>query len=1285
MTSNNSIDNSDLFVLVKLNKKGGGLSSLHQNADSKTPKRRVLELNPDNGDNNQSVEASEAIVEDTIDIVRHVRGALDIVQREGLSLVRRPRGGDVAIDKQKIELRDMSTDDKLKIIEETAKEIKDENVITVTEVTKVEEEYKELSRIPGFSLVDLLTINRMIKEDIKPIVQEVIEKPFMIIDLVKHGLLPIYNEDFTFETRVLIGTSVHALHEQDVHFLETQYHKMSDNGSKRDTKYDKEDKALQESTIVPYSLLKTKLKRFPPNHAINIIGFLVPVNFFRWEILDKIQNRINSVKYAKSPIEKLSTCISNPSLHVHNVARLTLRPPAKMTTKYHINDIESLYHNIKWAADYYKQQFPTAEAQEILNNILERSTPLELKKKETKPLPPQQIPLNIINFMKENNLIAFETPFLDAVFCELYNVSLLDLYIYKYILGVELDISKKQRYEYLAPSVNKDLLLLRQYEYVYRLLYGVQTYNRLMAVNPNIQTSVQFLNLLTDVEKEEVLTEYERQMAFWKSFLDNRCEHKSALYSFYRAVSIEDLARDYKALKQFIDHVPSAKELSYAKCKSCKFDLICPHRLATAEYMTQGFSLTRKVNDLNIELSAFADNDINDPRYYFCIICGEKLFERDEWMGAKMDVAIPYEERRTLWFEAGMIINRFVTFSIAIDVQNTIDLMVKFCYPILLDYMQKLYIDSTNELEFSLLIKITFAAYFDKMMKSSNRMITFDIAQFEKTLSIRERDRFQKLFREIGERITNQKIEDRELFVYTFNTEERVEDLVLKDPIFMSFFRIIHKEAPLYLDESFINSLMALSHLYDILRTADVKPLDADPIIDNFDTELLLDNKYADSINNVRLFLELLEYNKFISYVKNIPKWNKIYSIVPNLIHTRNPNDPSNTDPKIVELIETLQAFLNKFEHNIIRKPIWRPKVRTDYKFKYETTSLGRIYDELGVKHTWDSVVIDGKESKIVKKREYSQSMGKYTDQYASNTKTYLSKADKLDETKIKDALRSANLMSNVFNFFTNRCPEGGLHERKAASDKCNKCGVHESMAQDERKKYVIKYINTYNTELAKELVSDEYEGVEVNPLKLDEIAGTLDEKYNYDEATIKLVANKLGVEFNALRHLGALQGHLYDDIVKGHITPPLPKTIDSYRIYLLDSYVMMYLTYKSSKRLSENGEFKSYKNNKRLAMSTKNPKVIIYFAIMFICNDLINLLSKHPDNAKEIINRILRSDMLLCKNSLSIFELREKDDDIIAAVDEYPEHLDEENTASLSYDGFDFEGFDDADDQDYS
>ena len=1216
------------------------------------------------------------------------------------------------------------------------------DTITVTEITHVVDEIKELVNIPGFTATDLLTINKLLKEDTKHLVQEVIEKPFMIIDLVKHGLLPIYNEEFTFETRILINTAINALHEDDLQFLDMHYQKLLTSPSKskppkrvvdkkdkiakilvsaalpasptsssadvKSSNIDAQEHALQEQTVLPISLIKTKLKRFGPNQPINIIGFLIPVNFFRKETINKLVGRLTTTASDHTPIQQLSTCITNASLRHHELARLVLRPPIHLTSKYSITDIESLFHNIKWAANYYKHQFPALESYEILDSITMQ--PIELKKngkqtdmtnKAITEKPSSSIPINIVNFMKDNDLVSFSTPFLDAIFCELYNVDLLELYIYKYILGIDLAVERRVIYDHIASAMNKDLLLLRQYEYVYRILHGVQTYNRLMIANPNIQTSIQFLNLLTDVERAEITAEYERQMAYWKSFLDNKCDHKYALYGFYRAVSIEDQAREYKALKEYIDYVPGAKEHSYAKCKVCKFDLICPHRLASVDYMTQGFSLNRRVNNLHMELNTFADNDINDPRFYFCTVCGEKLFERDEWLGAKLDVAIPYEERRTMWFEAGIIINRFVTFAIAIDVQNTIDLMVKFCYPILLDYTQKLYIDTTNESEFSLMIKIVFAAYFEKMMKSSNKMVTFDVQQFERTLSIKERDRFKKLFKEIGDRITNQKIADRELFVYTYSLEERIADMVLKDPVFLLYYRMYNNELIQQLSDRDITTLMSLSHMYDIIKLSDAKKIDYKAIIDKYDTSTILNSEYNKDIKKLTKFLGIVQYNVLMSYLKNVTKWNKIFTIVPNVIDSRHMFDPSNTSKDTVELINDIQVTLTRYEDAMTRKPKWSPKVTTDEKFKLEEIYLGELYDEYGTKHVWDSFVLGSKdaknEPKIVKRKEYTMSMGPYSDLYASNTKVYLSKVRDLDEKKIIDALRSANLIINIFNFFATRCPEDNMHDRKTAADNCSKCGIHQNMTEVERKKYVIKYMEVYNRELAKDLASDEYEERAAESAageraaesaagisdKLSIIRSALSDKYKYDENTIKLITSKLGIEFNAIRHLGAMQGHLYNDIIKGFITPALPKSPNEYRIALLHSYVIIYLTYKSTKRLLTNKEFTEYIENRKIALGSNDIKTIVYFHIMFICHDLITFMSQHPAEAKEIINTIVRSDMLLCKNSLSVFELRELQDDIITVTDEYAEKLDDENPASLSYDGFDFEGFDDADNVD--
>lgn len=1168
----------------------------------------------------------------------------------------------------------------------------DLGIITIVETDIKEEEVKFAVYSRDFNSTELFIFNQEFTHDTLkiPVIQET---PFIIIDLIKRGIIPIFNDEYAFETRVIVGQPYYAISENDYKILATHYKKIiaSKNKTKKTSASLNVDELIGDAYEVPYDILETRIIRVGSERAINVVGFLIPKNFYRQEVIKnliqrcyiKAEKRDNSVALLSRALQSV--------LKVEHLSRITLGVPFNLEPFYNVSQVRMLYYIIKMSEQYYDSPGCIMESSAILNKIRQRAE--VLYKKRLQPASHASLefikpPADLMEFCHSVGVGVFQTPFMDALYGDLMNRregSNLDAFINIVMLhNKEYQAGIAPQYHGIGRFFTQDMLILSQYEYIYKILFGIQKLRQIHLKNKTIQTSFQFINALSDTERSSVLAEYQRQDNFWKAYINNKCPHVNVIIDFYKSISVEVSRDNYKRIKEFIKYEDIKKKPNMmVKCRLCNFDLICPHRVVIAEHMAHDITQAVRYRSIHADLNRFRDEDITeDVRYYYCKICGEQLYERDESYGAMRETIPPPEsDRRAMWSEAGLMINKFCKIEYAIDVPSTIEIMIKIIYPIILEMSQKYYIRETSEQEYETIIRVAMASYLDLLTLSTKRKIVFDAKRFEKSLSLRERDKFIKFFREIKDKILQLRIEERHLFrERVLQTRDIVATYLVHDPTFYFNAFIVYD---LFINEQIVTELSEKikNFSYDVFDLVPLETIRLDLIEKNLlqiKNKIFYSSEYLKALDFIGYILQVLIYNKNVMFYKNEKLWNKVINIAEIDIGTYNPNDPSITDKEILNIINRLQLIVSKNREMTIRKPISVRVINDTYRFRKYPIKLGEIFDENGIKHIWDRYVYG---NKLLKLSEISRKENDilYDDMYSTITKTYRKNAVSISEDKVRASLLLFHLKSNFFNFYTNKCPVGGVHEKNGdINNHCKKCGIHGSMTDAERMQYMNKYLGVYEkeNEYRKQREEEETTKAEITKVvaQVEELPDTLPDEYAPDEKIMRTVATIVGVSYYFIRHLGGIQGHLFENIESGATTPPIPKTLESYRLYLLDAYAKQYITYKSRNGFISD-EYKVYLKNLEIAKRIGDARRAIYYIIMFICRDFLTFHQKNADEAIEIMKSILYNDSLLCKNSKSIYEEVDPIERIHATAD-YPEKLSEDNTGSLSYEGFDFEGF---------
>jgi hypothetical protein len=166
------------------------------------------------------------------------------------------------------------------------------------------------------------------------------------------------------------------------------------------------------------------------------------------------------------------------------------------------------------------------------------------------------------------------------------------------------------------------------------------------------------------------------------------------------------------------------------------------------------------------------------------------------------------------------------------------------------------------------------------------------------------------------------------------------------------------------------------------------------------------------------------------------------------------------------------------------------------------------------------------------------------------------SKTNELDPVKTAQSVRIRGKIDSFYAFYTERCPEGDLHDYSRGA--CAKCGLGpETQTRPERARgYYDKYAAVFRTAAASSAVPLQKEPA---PLRAQG-PSRADTNWQPDYTLVVQAAELAGVSTATIEAIGATAGREYADVIEGRGAPPPPTARSDPRIYAADADVRLFL-----------------------------------------------------------------------------------------------------------------------------
>src|SRR3989304_5160950 len=875
------------------------------------------------------------------------------------------------------------------------------------------------------------------------------------------------------------------------------------------------------------------------------------------------------------------------------------------------------------------------------------------------------------------------------------------------------------------------LNLLISYKSIIEDKFGIQKLKEIeksitkVGLYKTVLTSSSLINALPDKEKQMVINIYEKKLKYIEEIAKNNCPHVKLYRKFRSAKFIGNISNIYSDLKKFFKvntivkagnphsdrrtlvtkaEGTSAVTNSFIKCNNCGFDLICPHFADYTELQLGSPNLS--FNDFKNKLFMYIDQ-IPYLGNYYCFICGEvianaEIFETDKVTIDEFSLrsSIDDELRKQMWGEMLGTIRNF-NFNPVVDSSKIHNDMVNVCYDYIADIEQQLIKSKTNTSEDihnkkKLFITIYAYAYmvnfvinnknidvslkFSKKLLDSSKLIDllkhilFAIINTKNIL-------INKISGITSEFIKNKLIDAYKLvsgkisIIPTHITTYDSYNDILIDPIYKYIFFITHlgkaykKSDEVSQLEKILNinlkkDLLSYNDIYDHIVAPHLSSVVAFDSIPNFE--------YGKSIDLDKIIksYKAKSFHHFYDKIKLSLPFTFIYDDSGNfsdpfLKYSKSSSDILFHESQLNLFLHTFQTFSSGLSY-------------VDYSFKYVPISLGLLFDENGQKHLWNIFIFNSLElTKIDLINQSNTTDLKYPfdDIRCSVCGILRSDSNKLSSDKLIQSLKFREDIENFFNFYENRCSEGGLHTfvndnpSTNPSTICSKC------------KFSLKFLKNIYSPDAK-LFYDEYKEkyliekkeareIEIKILK-KEIKPSLKthfsdqfNKWNFNYNSVLELSKLLKLNNYALVNLASIEKINYDDVLSGSYIPLEIDNVNNPRIFKLDSYLQKlifeynrlrtyglmgkppdYLTSIINEGEIRPHEYSSLNNWLPIIYDditpkilwfkqNKKPKEVVEFIIQYIidlCLEIYNAEQKETKKLREsfvryIINHILQLD----------------------------------------------------------
>lgn len=713
----------------------------------------------------------------------------------------------------------------------------------------------------------------------------------------------------------------------------------------------------------------------------------------------------------------------------------------------------------------------------------------------------------------------------------------------------------------LAKELFHERTVLSVYMRLMKLYLPAKRYEKLQSA----RTTKELMNMLTKDEREKLTTEYAVEQKYIRSIIENNCEHVRVQAQLRRAVDIGRRAEILRQLSEFFpNNYPKSKLI---ECKRCKYDIICPHVVATIETSRLPLAAVREA------LHGFIANELSANGSQFCRVCGATLFSRmqieeDLQAVSEFDDAL----RAATWTEVALIV-RQMSFDHAIDTTRLITSVRDSIFPAAsiidvdlsrnqshteaeINHRKSLYI---SILAMTKLIQVVLENKYMHLPRSRDAargapsLTTLmaqgaDFVHYTHNVAIAAiggmtRDTIREKIRLAYEHLTRGDVNAEPARIDTVETLRRA---LLLDPMYQ-----------------WIARLSGAKKFTDVFSLDDLKRLKPGA----YPYSVAKIPRVGDSFHD-RVFKACLATAKG----KEPPMF---YSI---------PTTPTlQMTPAYAEYEKSQLALIAEEARTTGRERVigaysnWTgAKLHASGGVKMVDVKMGEIYDEDGNPHKFNKYVLrrddagaaEGAAAKGTAKGTYTlkeiferkhvsgTGTEKFTviDRVCETCGVKESLSSKLDEKKINRALDSKTVIDGFFKFYEKRCPKGGVHEYDD-NFVCGKCKFNVSAEQSERMNYYREYKDEYEEQKKINAAPSRSEPPATYDYSIE--APQWKENYQY----VVDVAKLADVDAREIQLIGAYEGVDHSEIIKGSFTPMNAEKRDDTRVWAVHGVVVNLIT----------------------------------------------------------------------------------------------------------------------------
>lgn len=574
-------------------------------------------------------------------------------------------------------------------------------------------------------------------------------------------------------------------------------------------------------------------------------------------------------------------------------------------------------------------------------------------------------------------------------------------------------------------------------------------------------------------ELKIINAEIARREQLARTLHENKCPHVKLLAKF----RVQNF--DYQSKATFTDlmkmTVPAKSSSQINKCKSCGWDILCPHVVELANLMYSNSTSTV----IKEALTKYIDTAISN--FYYCKVCGEAISEADAYSDTLSSAEastlnnIEDDLRKSMYSETSYALRQFT-----IGPLVPTNKLILSCISIIHEYVQEverqLYkskINTADDLKNKRTLFITIYAYAFLTFVSLSSRGRRDMPQ----ITIRGLDPKAKPADYVKQAIR--------LIISTkniiLNKIPSATNEFLKDKFLEAYRNVSNKSAQISISKAHDPESTASKLLLDPIfwygyyiycmkeRKADTaNPLKSAHSVVGFDiagprpavlyTKLyqphgvsasindLYALKSADSVSPKYKLLSRKEYThlsgglSYAGYTVWTSRISSGLSKVPVSVET-------DTHPehlkymvaakKVTDAETILRGyFATTYSKNPVRLGIDPSHILT---YIPHQLPIGMFYDEAGLPHAWTIFVYKGGIETAPSKASTLDATGGPIDKKCSECGVKMSEVGSLDPIAIKSSVEKSDETSSVLKWYLYRCPKGGSHEFGTGTT-CGKC-----------------------------------------------------------------------------------------------------------------------------------------------------------------------------------------------------------------------------------------------------